>query len=66
MFCLSPATKTDLRDDKEIVGELTKKGFTPIKKEQGQKMASKIKAAKYVECSSLTQKGLRQVRKRFH
>jgi GTPase SAR1 family protein len=54
-------TKVDLREDKEIVYELQKKGHSPIKREQAHKMAHKIRAYKYVECSALTQKGLKQV-----
>ena len=54
-------TKIDLREDKELVADLAKKGHSPIKREQAVKMANKIKAYKYVECSALTQKGLKQV-----
>ena len=60
MFC-DVGTKIDLREDKEVVGQLAKQGLAPIKKEQGVKMAAKIKAYKYLECSALTQKGLKQV-----
>ena len=55
-------TKIDLRDDKETVAELARKGYSPIKREQALKVANKIKAYTYVECSALTQKGLKQVR----
>ena len=58
---IETGTKIDLREDKEIVGELAKKGYNPVKPEQAEKMAHKIKAYKYVECSALTQKGLKQV-----
>lgn len=54
-------TKIDLREDKEVVGQLAKQGLAPIKREQGNKMAAKIKAYKYLECSALTQKGLKSV-----
>ncbi|CAF1626981.1 unnamed protein product, partial [Didymodactylos carnosus] len=51
-------TKIDLREDKE---DLQKQNLTAIKREQGQRLGKKIRAFKYVECSALTQKGLKQV-----
>ncbi|CAI6360495.1 unnamed protein product [Macrosiphum euphorbiae] len=36
-------------------------GLSPIKREQGQKLANKIRAVKYLECSALTQRGLKLV-----
>lgn len=37
------------------------KGFTPITTEQGETLAKQIGAKAYVECSAVTQKGLRNV-----
>nr|XP_027206155.1 ras-related protein Rac1-like [Dermatophagoides pteronyssinus] len=54
-------TKIDLRDDRETLSQLAQYGQCPIRREQGQKMASKIKAIKYLECSALTQRGLKQI-----
>ncbi|CAL8127367.1 unnamed protein product [Orchesella dallaii] len=54
-------TKLDLRDDKETLAQLNEQGLSPIKREQGQRLANKIRAVKYLECSALTQRGLRQV-----
>lgn len=54
-------TKIDLRDDIETIEQLQKQNLQPIKREQGIKLAKKIKAYTYVECSALTQKGLHQV-----
>jgi len=54
-------TKIDLRDDRETVMALTQAGQSPIKREQGIKLASKIRSIKYLECSALTQRGLKQV-----
>lgn len=51
----------DLRDDRETLLMLQQNGQHPIKREQGIKMASKIRANKYLECSALTQRGLKQV-----
>ena len=57
-----PGTKIDLREDKETLQILAENGQAPIKREQGQKLANKIRAVKYLECSALTQRGLKQVR----
>jgi hypothetical protein len=51
-----------LREDKETLQQLSEQGTTPIKREQGQRLANKIRAVKYLECSALTQRGLRQVK----
>eukprot|EP01099_Mayorella_cantabrigiensis_P002610 TRINITY_DN2140_c0_g5_i1.p1 TRINITY_DN2140_c0_g5~~TRINITY_DN2140_c0_g5_i1.p1 ORF type:complete len:168 (-),score=17.50 TRINITY_DN2140_c0_g5_i1:417-920(-) len=54
-------TKLDLRDDPNIIEQLRKEKSGPITQEQGLEMGKKIGAASYVECSALTQKGLREV-----
>jgi len=54
-------TKSDLKDDKESLDKLTQAGQTPINVQQGEQMAKEIKAVCYMECSSLTQKGLKLV-----
>ncbi|PAA50516.1 hypothetical protein BOX15_Mlig003207g1, partial [Macrostomum lignano] len=54
-------TKMDLRDDKETIKELKAKKLAPITHLQGMTMAKEINAAKYLECSALTQKGLKSV-----
>ncbi|CAO4383910.1 Protein CBR-MIG-2 [Caenorhabditis briggsae] len=54
-------TKLDLRDEPEPMRVLQAEGKSPISKAQGLKMAQKIKAIKYLECSALTQQGLTQV-----
>lgn len=56
-----PGTKMDLREDKETLGMLSEQGQSPVKREAGQKLANKIRAVKYMECSALTQRGLKQV-----
>ncbi|KAH8268661.1 hypothetical protein KR026_011436 [Drosophila bipectinata] len=54
-------TKIDLREDRETLSGLAEQGLTPLKREQGQKLANKIRAVKYMECSALTQRGLKLV-----
>lgn len=56
-----PGTKIDLREDRETLNLLSEQNLSPVKREQGQKLANKIRAVKYMECSALTQRGLRQV-----
>lgn len=56
-------TKIDLRDDRETLSALAEQGLAPLKREQGQKLANKVRAVKYMECSALTQRGLKQVNK---
>lgn len=54
-------TKNDLRDDPETLISLSDQGLSPVKRETALKVASKIKAYKYVETSALTGRGLKQV-----
>lgn len=53
--------KIDLRDDPATLRALQADKRTPISKNVGQKMATKTKAYKYLECSALTQQGLSAV-----
>lgn len=54
-------TKKDLRDDNRIVKELREKGQAPITYPQGLKLGKDVGAVKYMECSALTQRGLKAV-----
>ena len=54
-------TKLDLRDDKETIEKLKEKRLAPISYTQGLQMQKEIGAVKYLECSALTQKGLKTV-----
>jgi len=54
-------TKLDLRADPNTVSKLREKNQTPITFEEGLEMTKTIGAIKYLECSALTQKGLKNV-----
>uniref|UniRef100_T1E8E5 Cdc42 homolog n=1 Tax=Anopheles aquasalis TaxID=42839 RepID=T1E8E5_ANOAQ len=54
-------TQIDLRDENSTLEKLAKNKQKPITLEQGEKLAKELKAVKYVECSALTQKGLKNV-----
>ena len=56
-------TKLDLRSDPTTVVKLREKSppTTPITFEEGLDQAKTIGAVKYLECSALTQKGLKSV-----
>ncbi|KAL1453294.1 hypothetical protein WDU94_007447 [Cyamophila willieti] len=54
-------TKIDLREDKEMIGKLQKMRQNPISYNQGAALAKEIGAVKYIECSALSQRGLKSV-----
>ena len=51
-------TKIDLRQDEDTLEELFKNHKTPLSHEDGNSLAAQVGAIAYLECSSLTQKGL--------
>ncbi|EPQ05390.1 Tudor domain-containing protein 12 [Myotis brandtii] len=53
--------KIDLRDDPSPIEKLAKNKQKPITPETAEKLARDLKAVKYVACSALTQKGLKNV-----
>jgi len=59
--CLLVGTKLDLREDSAINEGLRNQGLFPITKEQGDSLCKELSCSGYVECSALTQKGLKQV-----
>jgi Ras-related C3 botulinum toxin substrate 1 len=54
-------TKLDLRDDPAALERLRERRSAPIQYSQGAAMANDIRAARYLECSALTQVGLKTV-----
>jgi len=57
--CILVGTKIDLREDKQTLENL--KGEKLPTFEMGKKLAEEIRAECYLECSALTQEGLRRV-----
>jgi len=54
-------TKLDLREDMDVVAKLRDRRMAPISFQQGSMMQKDIGAARYLECSALTGKGLKNV-----
>jgi cell division control protein 42 len=54
-------TQSDLRDNPEALSKLSKARLKPVATEAAEKMARDVGAVKYVECSALTQRGLKNV-----
>ena len=53
--------KIDLREDEVTLMKLKEQKLAPINQTAGLQMAEEIGAAKYVECSALTQRGVKTV-----
>ena len=54
-------TKLDLRDDPSEIEKLKQKNKTPISSQQGETMRKRVGAVAYLECSALTQVGLKDI-----
>lgn len=61
MPCLIVGTQIDLRDDPNVNDKLARQRQRPISFDNGERLARELGAVKYVECSALTQKGLKNV-----
>jgi len=59
--CLVVGTQVDLRVEPQVIERLQRQGQEPVTAERGEQLARELGAVKYVECSALTQKGLRNV-----
>ncbi|KAG8449681.1 hypothetical protein GDO86_016358 [Hymenochirus boettgeri] len=54
-------TQTDLRDDVNVLINLSRSQLKPVSESQAQGISQKIRAQTYIECSALTQKNLKEV-----
>eukprot|EP00301_Raphidiophrys_heterophryoidea_P006926 c12745_g3_i1.p1 GENE.c12745_g3_i1~~c12745_g3_i1.p1 ORF type:complete len:212 (-),score=75.54 c12745_g3_i1:342-923(-) len=54
-------TKIDLREDQQMINKLREKNMKVLSSADGDAKAKEIGARKYLECSALTQKGLKAV-----
>jgi Ras-related C3 botulinum toxin substrate 1 len=54
-------TKKDLCSDPSVVSQLVSKGLVPISEIQAETLKNEVGAQRYLECSALTQEGLRAV-----
>jgi cell division control protein 42 len=59
--CIIVGTQIDLRNDPTVLERLSRQKHRPITPEQGERLARELHAVKYVECSALTQQGLKNV-----
>lgn len=59
--CLIVGTQCDLRNESSIVEKLARQRQKPVTVEMGERLARELGAIKYVECSALSQKGLKNV-----
>ena len=54
-------TKTDARDDPELVEKLKQRGMAPVSSEEGARFAEEMGCAGFVECSSRSGVGVKEV-----
>jgi len=54
-------TKMDLRNNEEVLQRLRQEGKSPITTADGNRLAAELGAVGYLECSALTQQGLKTV-----
>lgn len=54
-------TQKDLRQDERILQKLQKRKMKPVTTEYGERLAKRLNADRYTECSSLTREGLKDV-----
>lgn len=55
------ATKLDLRDDPNTKERLAEKNMRPVTREEGEQLCQEIGAARFIECSAMTQQHVKDV-----
>ena len=50
-----------MRDDSAVIEKLARQKQRPVSTESGERLVRELGTVKYVECSALTQKGLKNV-----
>ncbi len=59
--CILVGTQLDLRGDRAALEKMARHKQKPVTKEMGEKLASDMNAYNYMECSALTQVGVKDV-----
>ncbi|KAI8809731.1 rho family small GTP binding protein cdc42 [Cladochytrium replicatum] len=59
--CIVVGTQMDLREDNATIEKLAKARQKPVSPDMGERLAKEVGAVKYLECSALTQRGLKNV-----
>jgi small GTP-binding protein len=59
--CILVGTQIDLRHDPYVMDKLMQQKERPVASEQGERLARELGAIKYLECSALTQTGVKTV-----
>lgn len=54
-------TKLDLREDEKTIETLKKQDLAPVTREMGEALAREVNAYQYMECSALSQEGLKEL-----
>jgi small GTP-binding protein len=54
-------TKSDMRDDPDIVESMLEENMRPVTEREGREMADELGAHAFIECSATTQEGLSDV-----
>jgi len=60
-LCMLVGTKIDLREDPQTIAKLRQNGKQPVSVDEALQRRKEIDAVTYMECSALTQKGLKAV-----
>jgi len=59
--CILVGTKLDLKENENVINKLSANGQSPISYQQGISLSQRINATKYIECSSFTKEGIKDI-----